>query len=299
AISMSPRSSEECTSSSDSAATYSPVSTRRSSPSSASFIPASSSSVSSPAWWRTFAWALDPAMSYFASRQSKSVDLLSLARASAGPSENRPPHRLSRSLTDRPFPPTPRRRSVRGSLSLSQEIRGPTRAEAVIPPRGDRSVPRRPHLADRSPLGQTAGGEFEEGLGQGLAPNGRFGDDEDSVVTGDGAEDTEGRGSVDRRGQVLGGPGRGAQHDGVVLCRGGDEQLLEQSRQLRVEAVAGRLLQGPVAALTGDGVDGSGGRADLHGPHLGEVARQGRLGDGDALGGQRLGEFDLAAHGLA
>src|SRR5699024_9706137 len=86
---------------------------------------------------------------------------------------------------------------------------------------------------------------------------------------------------------------------GVVLGGGGDEQLFEQSRQFCVEAVTGRLLQGPVAALTGDGVDGSGGRADLHGPHLGEVARQGRLGDGDARGRQRLGEFDLASHGLA
>src|SRR5699024_4447202 len=144
----------------------------------------------------------------------RSVDVLGAARASAGPSENRPPHRLSRSLTDRPFPPTLRRRSVRGSLSLSQEIRGPTRGEAVIPTRGARYVPRRPHLADRSAFSQSAGGEFEEGLGQGLSPDGCFGDDEDSVVTGDGAEDTEGRGSVDRRGQVLGGPGRGAQHDG-------------------------------------------------------------------------------------
>src|SRR5699024_995549 len=82
AISMSPRSSEECTSSSDSAATYSPVSTRLSSSSNASCIPASSSSVSSLALWRTFACAFDPAMSYFANRQSKSVDLLSAARRS-------------------------------------------------------------------------------------------------------------------------------------------------------------------------------------------------------------------------
>src|SRR5699024_12551311 len=49
----------------------------------------------------------------------------------------------------------------------------------------------------RSAFGQSAGGEFEEGLGQGLTSDGRLGDDEDRVVSGDGAEDTEGRGTVD------------------------------------------------------------------------------------------------------
>src|SRR5699024_8541420 len=85
--------SEPCTSSSDSAATYVPSRTSCSSLSNATSISPSSASVSKPAPLSTRACALEPAISYLARRQSKSVDLLSSANDSAGPSEQRPPQR--------------------------------------------------------------------------------------------------------------------------------------------------------------------------------------------------------------
>ena len=113
-------------------------------------------------------------------------------------------------------------------------------------------------MASRLSLAEAASRVFEERLRQGLSPDCGVGNDENSVIAGDGAEDPGHRGAVDGRSQVLGGAGRCAQYDHVLLCGRGDEELFEQPRQLRVEAVAGGLLQAAVAALTGDGVDGSG-----------------------------------------
>src|SRR5450830_446380 len=96
ARSMRPRSRAVWTSSSSGAGRKAPDATSARSRSSASTIPASSPSSSRPAPWSTCACAIEPAMSCPARRQSKCVDFDSAASASAGPPENRPPHRLTR-----------------------------------------------------------------------------------------------------------------------------------------------------------------------------------------------------------
>ena len=71
---------------------------RRRAASSPPSIASRSASSSRPAACSTRACARDPAMSYCASRQSKWVDLLRAASASAGPPAKRPPQRLTLSV---------------------------------------------------------------------------------------------------------------------------------------------------------------------------------------------------------
>src|SRR5690606_8537151 len=68
-------------------------------------------------------------------------------------------------------------------------------------------------------------GQFEERLGDLVSAVRVAGDDEDGVVARDGAEDGRPFGVVDRRRQVLGGPGRGPHHDQVGRRLGRDQQL--------------------------------------------------------------------------
>src|SRR5690625_198599 len=91
---MRPRSRAVCTSSSSGCGANAPETTSASSRSSASSMPASSVSSSRPAVASARACAREPAMSCRASRQSNWVERDSSVRASAGPPEKRPPHRL-------------------------------------------------------------------------------------------------------------------------------------------------------------------------------------------------------------
>src|SRR6478752_4402107 len=90
--SIRPRSSAPCTSSSVTSGPKLPSATSSARLSRPTSRPSRCSSVSSPARDSTRACAFDAATSYGASTQSKCVDLLSAARASDGPSANRPPH---------------------------------------------------------------------------------------------------------------------------------------------------------------------------------------------------------------
>ncbi len=91
-LSIRPRSRAPWTSSSDSDGTNDPDATSAANRSRPSSIASRSAPESRSARWSTRAWAFDARMSYRASSQSKCVDLLSAAIASAGPPENRPPH---------------------------------------------------------------------------------------------------------------------------------------------------------------------------------------------------------------
>src|ERR1700754_2225558 len=89
--SIRPRSSAPCTSSSVASGPKLPSATSSARLSRPTSRPSRCSVVSSPARNSTCVCAFDAATSYGASTQSKCVDLLSAARASDGPSVNRPP----------------------------------------------------------------------------------------------------------------------------------------------------------------------------------------------------------------
>ena len=141
-------------------------------------------------------------------------------------------------------------------------------------------------------------GEGQEPAGDGVAAERVARDHQHGVVARDGAEDVGELGLVDRRGEELGGAGRGAQHDEVGAGLGADEQLGAEPGQ---PVAGGRRLPrrrgSPVAALAGDGVhEGAGLGAHPDGVQLDQVARQGGLGDVDALLGEQVGQLGLGAH---
>ena len=132
-----------------------------------------------------------------------------------------------------------------------------------------------------------AGGQF--GAGHRLA-----GHHEDGVVAGDGADDVRQGRAVDRAGQIVRRAGRGAQHGEVAAGVGRRQQVTQQPRH--PFGAAGNAAHR--AAVLGHDIhaDAAVGAAQLDRAEFLEVARQRRLGDVDALGGQHRGQFGLAAH---
>ena len=114
------------------------------------------------------------------------------------------------------------------------------------------------------------------------------GDDDQGVVAGDGAEDVGQRGPVEGGADDVGRAGRRAQDDEVGRVGDLDDPLAQHPPQV----VLGRPL---LLRELGDGVD----ELAAAGPHLDgaevlEVARDGRLGGDDAVGGEELDELRLA-----
>ena len=203
-----------------------------------------------------------PAMSYCASRQSKWVDLLRAASASAGPPAKRPPHRLSR------------RRACAGDGSRSG-----LRRSAVI---GWSVAVRRP---SRSVATFAAGGCAG-------------GDDHDRVVARRWcrAPRPGPRGRWPRRGSWRRPAGcaarRGCAEGSAVTSSSSHTRRRRASRSPAV----GRRAGGAVAALAGHGIHEGAPRADLDGAELDEVARQRGLGDLDAVVGEQVEQLGLRAH---
>jgi hypothetical protein len=142
------------------------------------------------------------------------------------------------------------------------------------------------------------GGQGQEAPGEVVAAGRVPPDDQEGVVAGDGAEHLGQLGLVEAGGEVLGGAGRGAQHDQVGAGLGRHEQL---AAQLGQAGLAGGGLGGrhrsPVAALGRYGVhQGAGGGPDLHRVELEQVARQGGLGHADTAVRQHRRELALGVH---
>ena len=240
-----------------------PAATSSESSRSAPSICSSSSSASRPARCSTRAWAREPARSKGASTQSKWVDLDSAAIAGDGPPPKRPPQSRVCDpggwlLTCRR--PLPGRPAVRGR------------------PAGVRSASARSRSASAGPAVGVAG------------------DDQQSVVPRDGAEDVGEADLVQRRGEELRRARRGAQHGQVGAALGAGEQVGQQPGE-----PGGRGLRGAqrgVLRRQHVGRRGAVGAAHLDRAELVQVPGQRRLGDLDAGAGQQRGQVRLRGHRL-
>ena len=145
--------------------------------------------------------------------------------------------------------------------------------------------------------GRGGAGEGEEAASQGVSATGVAPDHQDGVVAGNRAQDVGHLGLVERRGEVLGRARRCAQDDEVGTGLRADEELPAQLGQPVGTGCGLAGLQPTVAALAGDGVDESTARGThLEGVELDPVARQGGLGDPQALAGEQVGELGLRVH---